>query len=114
MLRDLKPGYIIIYAKGHSGRTSFPSSLGTQHEMLAKDMPAFFRQVTRETGTRLFLYYSGLLDGIAGTRHPEWGQPGGDGKPSTISASSPTCSPPTPCVRGAATGTTGWRSTSAR
>ena len=77
----LKPGYIIIYAKGHSGRTTFPSSLGTQHEMLGKDMPAFFREVTRETGTRLFLYYSGLLDGIAGTRHPEWGQPGGDGKP---------------------------------
>ena len=81
VLRDLKLGYIIIYAKGHSGRTSFPSSLGTQHEMLGKDMPAFFRQVTRETGTRLFLYYSGLVDGIAGTRHPEWAQPGGDGKP---------------------------------
>jgi hypothetical protein len=44
-------------------------------------MPAFFREVTRETGTRLFLYYSGLLDGIAGTRHPEWAQPGRDGKP---------------------------------
>jgi hypothetical protein len=81
VLKELQPGYIIIYAKGHSGRTSFPSSLNTQHEMLGKDMPAFFRQVTRETGTRLFLYYSGMLDGIAGTRHPEWGQPGGDGKP---------------------------------
>ena len=77
----LQPGYIIIYAKGHSGRTSFPSSLKTEHEMLAKDMPAFFREVTRETGTKLFFYYSGLLDGIAGTRHPEWGQPDGDGKP---------------------------------
>jgi hypothetical protein len=81
VLKELQPGYIIIYAKGHSGRTSFPSSLNTQHEMLGKDMPAFFRQVTRETGTRLFLYYSGMVDGIAGTRHPEWGQPGGDGKP---------------------------------
>ncbi len=41
-LRDLRPGYIIIYAKGHSGRTSFPSSLKTEHEMLGKDMPAFY------------------------------------------------------------------------
>lgn len=81
VLRDLQPGYIIIYAKGHSGRTTFPSSLKTEHEMLAQDMPAFFREVTRETGTKLFLYYSGLLDGIAGTRHPEWGQPGEGGKP---------------------------------
>ena len=40
-------------------------------------MPAFFRQVSRDTGTRLFLYYSGMVDGIAGTRHPEWAQPGG-------------------------------------
>ena len=78
MLRDLQPGYIIIYAKGHSGRTTFPSSLKTEHEMLAKDVPAFFREVTRETGTKLFFYYSGLLDGIAGTRHPEWAQPDGD------------------------------------
>jgi len=81
VLEELRPGYIIIYAKGHSGRTSFTSSLKTEHEMLAKDMPAFFRQVTRETGTRLFLYYSGMVDGIAGTRHPDWGQPGADGKP---------------------------------
>ena len=40
--------------------------------MLAKDMPAFFRDVTRETGTKLILYYSGLLDGTAALRHPEW------------------------------------------
>lgn len=78
MLRALQPGYIIIYAKGHSGRTTFPSSLKTEHEMLAKDMPALFREVTRETGTKLFFYYSGLLDGIAGTLHPEWAQPDGN------------------------------------
>jgi hypothetical protein len=81
VLKDLRPGYIIIYAKGHSGRTSFPSSLKTEHEKLAQDMPALFRKLTRESGTRLFLYYSGLLDGIAGTRHPDWGQPDGSGKP---------------------------------
>jgi len=81
VLTDLQPGYIIIYAKGHSGRTTFPSSLKTEHEKLAGDMLDLFRKVTRKTGTRLFLYYSGLLDGIAGTRHPEWGQQASGNKP---------------------------------
>lgn len=72
MLQELKPGFVIIYAKGHSGRTTFNSSLETEHPMLAKNMPAFFRELTRETQTKLFLYYSGMLDGIAGERNPDW------------------------------------------
>ena len=72
VLNELKPGYLVIYAKGHSGYTTFPSALRTEHPMLARDMPAFFREVTRQTGTRLLLHYSGLVDGLAGSRHPEW------------------------------------------
>ena len=72
VLRELDLGYLCVYAKGHSGYTTWKSSLHTAHTMLAQDMPRFFREVTRETGTRLVLYYSGLLDGIAGLRHPEW------------------------------------------
>lgn len=72
VLRDLELGYICIYAKGHSGYTTWHSSLKTAHTMLAQDMPLLFRELTRETGTKLVLYYSGLLDGIAGLRHPEW------------------------------------------
>lgn len=80
VLRRLKPGYIIIYAKGHSGYTTYPSRLHTQHVMLARDMPAAFRDMTRRTGTRLFLYYSGLLDGIAGLRNPQWRMRNRDGQ----------------------------------
>ena len=72
VLRDLQLGYYCIYAKGHSGYTTWPSSLHTQHNMLAQDMLKFSREVTREAGTRLVLYYSGLLDGIAGLRNPDW------------------------------------------
>jgi len=72
VLRDLRLGYLSIYAKGHSGYTSFPSALRTQHTTLGQDMPRAFREMTRETGTRLIFYYSGQLDGIAGLRHPEW------------------------------------------
>lgn len=71
-LKELGLGYVCIYAKGHSGYTSWDSSLKTRHTMLGQDMPRFFRDVTREAGTKLVLYYSGLLDGIAGERHPDW------------------------------------------
>jgi len=81
VLRELALGYLCIYAKGHSGCTSWPSSLNTRHTMLAQDVPRFFREVTRETGTRLVLYYSGLLDGIAGIRHPDWRMQHPDGSP---------------------------------
>ena len=72
VLRDLQLGCIIIYAKGHSGTTTFPSALKTEHPLLGRDMPKAFRDYTRQTGTRLFFYYSGLVDGAAGERHPEW------------------------------------------
>lgn len=78
-LKQLKLGYICVYAKGHGGYTTWPSSLKTQHNMLGQDMPKFFREVTRETGAKLFLYYSGLLDGNAGLRHPEWRAKNPDG-----------------------------------
>ncbi|OPZ28515.1 MAG: Alpha-L-fucosidase [Lentisphaerae bacterium ADurb.BinA184] len=71
-LKQLKLGYLCIYAKGHSGYTSWDSSLKTRHNRLGQDMCRLFRDVTREAGCRLVLYYSGLLDGIAGDRHPDW------------------------------------------
>ncbi|MCL5998471.1 MAG: alpha-L-fucosidase [Chloroflexi bacterium] len=80
-LKELQLGYLCIYAKGHSGYTTFSSALRTEHRMLGQDMPAFFREVTREANTKLVLYYSGQLDGIAGMRHPEWRMLGLDGKP---------------------------------
>jgi len=81
VLKELRPGCIIIYAKGHSGTTTFPSSLKTEHPMLGRDMPAAFREYTRQTGVRLFLYYSGLLDGAAGERHPDWRMLDKEGRP---------------------------------
>ena len=87
VLRELQPGFIIIYAKGHTGRTTFRSSLHTEHPMLAKDMPVFFREMTRKTGTKLFLYYSSLVDGLAGLRNPDWRMLDRDGKLQVMSES---------------------------
>lgn len=80
-LKDLKLGYLCIYVKGHSGYTSWKSALHTQHTMPGGDMPKAFRAYTREANTRLVLYYSGLVDGIAGERHPEWRMWSLEGKP---------------------------------
>jgi len=80
-LREIRPGYIAIYAKGHSGITTWPSSLRTQHGNLAKDMPAFWREATRKAGVDLFFYYSGTIDGLAAERHPEWRRITRDGTP---------------------------------
>ncbi len=44
-------------------------------------MPEAFREYTRKAGVRLFLYYSGILDGIVGLRHPDWRMLDATGKP---------------------------------
>ena len=80
-LKELKVGYLCIYAKGHSGYTTWKSSLNTQHVMLGRDMCRDFRDYTKEAGVRFVPYYSGLTDGIAGERHPEWRQHNLEGKP---------------------------------
>ena len=77
-----RPGYVIYYAKGHSGTTAFKSRLGTEHPMLGGDPLKVVRQVTRECGVKLILYYSGLIDG--GCRTASRMAPrGGDGKRQT-------------------------------
>lgn len=80
-LKELQPGYLCVYAKGGPGYTTYPSSLKTQHVMLGQDMPKAFREYTRAANTKLVLYYSGLIDGIAGERHPDWRQWTIEGKP---------------------------------
>ncbi len=39
VLEKLRPGCLIVYAKGHGGYTTFPSSLRTQHPSWAGTCP---------------------------------------------------------------------------
>jgi hypothetical protein len=39
VLRELRPGFLMIYAKGETGHTSFRSSLGSAHPALAQELP---------------------------------------------------------------------------
>ena len=80
-LKQLDLGYLCIYAKGHGGYTTWNSALHTEHRMLGQDMPRLFRDATRAAGCKLVLYYSGLLDGVTGVRHPDWRMLDLDGTP---------------------------------
>jgi hypothetical protein len=83
-LKELDLGYLCIYAKGHSGYTTWDSALQTRHSLLGQDMPQAFRAYTREAGIKLVLYFSGMLDGLAGARHPDWCMQNPDGTPKQL------------------------------
>jgi hypothetical protein len=72
IIKELKPGFIQIYAKGENGRTSFRSATHSEHPRLAKDVLPFFRELTREAGIKFFLYWSALEDTVAYASHPDW------------------------------------------
>jgi hypothetical protein len=72
VLKELQLGFLQIYAKGESGRTSFKSATHSEHANLAPDILPFFRELARETGTKLILYWSGLEDSVAGEQHLDW------------------------------------------
>jgi hypothetical protein len=79
-LHMCRPGYVIFYAKGQSGVTTFKSRLKTEHPKLGNDPLTAVRKATRQCGVKLILYYSGLIDGAAAERHLEWRPAGRDGR----------------------------------
>ncbi|MCL2708995.1 MAG: hypothetical protein FWF03_07775 [Defluviitaleaceae bacterium] len=77
-LKKINPGFVIVYAKGHSGRTVFPSALPTMHPMAREGLLPLYRSACDRAGVKLFLYYSGLTDGIAALNNPDWRMHGRD------------------------------------
>lgn len=71
-LQALAPAALIVYAKGHGGWTTYPSRLDTAHPRLARDTLAFYRDLTRKLDIKLIIYVSGLINGLAAARHPDW------------------------------------------
>ena len=72
VLRELELGYLCIYAKGHSGYTTWPQQPAHGAYHAGAGYAALLPRGDAGAGYKLVLYYSGLLDGIAGLRHPEW------------------------------------------
>jgi len=83
----VRPDYIQIDCKGHSGITSYPTKLGNAAPGFVRDPLRIFRQVTAERGVALYMHYSGVFEREAVRKHPSWAEVGPDGKRSKANTS---------------------------
>ena len=80
LLESVRPDFIQYDSKGHPGYLAFPSDTGMSAPGIVKDSLAIWRRVTAAHGVALYNHFSGVWDGLAITRHPEWARLGPDGK----------------------------------
>lgn len=79
LVSKVRPDFVQYDCKGHGGYTSYPTKVGTPSPGIIKDALPIWRKVTNEFGTKLFIHYSGVLDGVAVEKHPEWARLDKDG-----------------------------------
>jgi hypothetical protein len=72
LLEAVRPDYVQIDCKGHSGFSSYPTRAGTPAPGFVGDPLRIWREVTAEKGVGLYMHYSGVWDGQAVAQHPEW------------------------------------------
>ena len=74
MLKLMGPDFVQTDCKGHPGCTSWFSRVpeASVPPKLKKDALIQWRAATRKLGMPLHCHYSGIWDGAAGARHPEW------------------------------------------
>ncbi|WP_428654073.1 hypothetical protein [Runella sp.] len=80
LLRKVKPDFIQVDSKGHSGFTSYPTKVGYSPKGIKKDILRLFREVTKRHGVALYLHYSGVWDNEAVKHHPNWSRITAEGK----------------------------------
>lgn len=81
LLESCRPDFIQYDSKGHPGYLGFPSKTGMSVPGIVQDSLAVWRRVTAAHGVALYNHFSGVLDGLAVTKHPEWARIGPDGQP---------------------------------
>ncbi|MVM29066.1 hypothetical protein GO755_03410 [Spirosoma sp. HMF4905] len=81
LLTAVKPDFIQVDCKGHTGVSSYPSKAAnaTVAPHIVGDPLAFYRSVTRKHGVDLYLHYSGVYDDAALAKHPNWAVQKADG-----------------------------------
>ncbi|GAA4467812.1 hypothetical protein GCM10023189_52080 [Nibrella saemangeumensis] len=72
LLRRVKPDFIQVDSKGHSGVTSYPTKVGHAYSNFTKDPLRLFRDVTRRHGVALYVHHSGVWDSEALRKNPQW------------------------------------------
>ena len=80
LLETVHPDFIQYDSKGHPGYLGFPSKTGMSAPGIVQDSLAVWRRVTAARGVALYNHFSGVLDGAAVTKHPDWARLGPDGK----------------------------------
>ncbi|MFN8349782.1 MAG: alpha-L-fucosidase [Spirosomataceae bacterium] len=80
LLTKVKPDFIQVDCKGHSGVTSYPTKVGHTPKRFEKDILRLFREVTRRHGVALYVHYSGVWDNEAIKHHPHWARIDSEGK----------------------------------
>ncbi len=81
VIDKVAPDYIQIDCKGHPGYSSYPTTVGNPVPGFVGDPLRVWRDATRKRGVALFMHYSGVVDGLAVTMHPEWAAKDADGRP---------------------------------
>jgi len=81
LLDRVKPDYVQYDCKGHVGYCGYPTEVGTSSPGIAKDALEIWRKVTAERDVALYIHYSGVLDGVAIEKHPEWAALDAEGNP---------------------------------
>ena len=80
LLQTCRPDFIQYDSKGHPGYLGFPSKTGMSAPGIVHDSLAVWRRVTAAHGVALYNHFSGVLDGFAVTKHPDWARVDPDGK----------------------------------
>lgn len=80
LLEKVRPDFVQYDSKGHPGYLGFPSKTGMAAPGIVQDSLAIWRRVTAANGVALYNHFSGVLDGLAVRKHPEWARVGPERK----------------------------------
>ncbi len=81
LLDRVRPDFVQYDCKGHPGYLGYPSRIGVSAPGIVKDSLEIWRGATAMKGVSLYIHFSGVWDGVAAGRHPEWARVKPDGKP---------------------------------
>lgn len=80
LLDAARPDYVQYDAKGHAGWLGWPSQVGPSAPGIVRDSLRIWRDVTARRGVALYIHFSGVWDGEAVKRRPEWARLTAEGK----------------------------------
>lgn len=83
MVRRIRPDYLQCDTKGHAGYSSYPTAVGNPAASFALDPLKLWQQVSAQHGIPLISHYSGIWDGQALAKHPQWASVDAEGKART-------------------------------